>query len=120
MKESIDNILAEDDKLTPSASFVENVMAEVHEEATALPPVRFPWVRALPGVIAFFIAMGMLLLETAGDPEALTLLMQTLDEVAIVASELKLQWIILALSISACAQTSIHLLWSSGPRLVSR
>jgi hypothetical protein len=45
----IDEILATDEELVPSSGFLSAVMERVQEEASAPPPIPFPWKRALPG-----------------------------------------------------------------------
>ncbi|HKF50588.1 MAG TPA: hypothetical protein VKB38_24705 [Terracidiphilus sp.] len=47
----IDNILASEEELVPSSGFLGAVMHRVEEEASAPPPIPFPWKRALPGIV---------------------------------------------------------------------
>ncbi|MGA3136375.1 MAG: hypothetical protein ABSC88_10325 [Terracidiphilus sp.] len=47
----IDHILASEEPLIPSSGFLASVMERVHEEATAPPPIPFPWKRAIPGMV---------------------------------------------------------------------
>jgi hypothetical protein len=47
---AIDSILATEDELIPTSGFLASVMERVHEEATAPPPIPFPWKRAIPGI----------------------------------------------------------------------
>ena len=51
MKE-LDQILSSDPIVQPTADFAARVMKQVREEATAPPPLEFPWRRFLPGAIA--------------------------------------------------------------------
>ncbi|MGP8173894.1 MAG: hypothetical protein ACLP7O_05035 [Terracidiphilus sp.] len=53
----IDHILASEEPLIPSSGFLASVMERVHEEATAPPPIPFPWKRAVPGMV---LAAGVL------------------------------------------------------------
>jgi len=46
----LDAMLASEDEITPSSGFLSAVMERVQEEASAPPPIPFPWKRALPGV----------------------------------------------------------------------
>jgi len=46
----IDPILSGKDEILPSSGFVASVMDAVRREATAPPPIPFPWRRALPGL----------------------------------------------------------------------
>jgi hypothetical protein len=52
----IDEILASETELAPSSGFLPSVMERVNEEASAPPPIPFPWKRALPG---FVLAAGV-------------------------------------------------------------
>ncbi|MGA2539269.1 MAG: hypothetical protein ABSF53_24905 [Terracidiphilus sp.] len=52
----IDEILASETELAPSSGFLSSVMERVNEEASAPPPIPFPWKRALPG---FVLAAGV-------------------------------------------------------------
>ena len=48
---NIDRILATEEELVPSSGFLASVMQAIHEEATAPPPIPFPWKRAVPGIL---------------------------------------------------------------------
>ena len=48
---AIENILATEEELIPSSGFLASVMDRVHEEAQAIPPLSFPWKRAVPGIV---------------------------------------------------------------------
>ena len=66
----IEEILASDEEIVPSSGFLGTVMERVHEEASAPPPIPFPWKRALPGlalVAGVFGWMGVELVR-AGIP----------------------------------------------------
>ena len=52
MKE-LDRILANEEELQPMTGFSTRVMRAVREEATATPPIAFPWARFLPGFLAW-------------------------------------------------------------------
>jgi len=47
----LDRILSGDPVIEPSAGFAARVMGQVRQEATAPPPIEFPWRRFLPGAI---------------------------------------------------------------------
>ncbi len=55
--DSIDHVLAEEEELVPSSGFLTSVMESVNDEATAPPPIPFPWARAVPGIL---LAAGVL------------------------------------------------------------
>ncbi len=61
-KESVINelerILANEEELQPMTGFSTRVMRAVREDATATPPIAFPWARFLPG---FLLNLGLLL-----------------------------------------------------------
>ena len=63
--EDIDRMLTHEDDIVPSSGFATSVMEAVTREATAPPPIAFPWKRALPGlswclaVIAGFLVTGL-------------------------------------------------------------
>jgi hypothetical protein len=54
----IDRMLSRQDDILPSSGFVGSVMDAVRSEATAPPPIPFPWRRALP---VFALAAAALL-----------------------------------------------------------
>jgi hypothetical protein len=45
------------DHLIPSSGFAQSVMDAVHQQATAPPPIPFPWKRLLPSAIALLCAL---------------------------------------------------------------
>ena len=53
-------LLNESDTILPSSGFADSVMAAVREQASAPPPIPFPWKRALPGFAAAVLAIGAL------------------------------------------------------------
>ena len=57
--EEIDRILSREDEVLPSSGFVVSVMEAIRREATAPPPIPFPWKRAWPGVVlaGFIVVM---------------------------------------------------------------
>ena len=59
--EDIDRILSRSDEILPSSGFAVSVMDAVRSEASAPPPIPFPWKRALPGVVAGVAALLLFL-----------------------------------------------------------
>ena len=49
--DDLDQILSEEDDILPSSGFASSVMDAVRCEASAPPPIPFPWTRALPGLV---------------------------------------------------------------------
>ena len=49
--DEIDHILSSEDEILPSSGFAVSVMDAVRREAAAPPPIPFPWMRALPGLV---------------------------------------------------------------------
>ena len=66
MEDELDRVLSRADEIVPSSGFVVSVMDAVRREAeasepTPLPPIAFPWMRALPIFVAV-AAVGVLLI----------------------------------------------------------
>jgi hypothetical protein len=61
--EPIDRILSSEDEIMPSSGFLAEVMARVREEAAAPPPIPFPWMRAVPGMLLLAGVLGWAALE---------------------------------------------------------
>ena len=59
----LDRILSEIEIL-PSSGFTASVMEEVHREASAPPPIPFPWKRALPGITVAVAVLGFFVVMT--------------------------------------------------------
>ena len=62
--QEFDRILSGEADLAPSSGFPSAVMDAVRQEASAPPPIPFPWIRALPGIAAFALALGYLFIGT--------------------------------------------------------
>ena len=56
--DELERILTDGEGLQPMTGFSTRVMRAVREEATAPPPLAFPWARFLPGVV---LQAGLLL-----------------------------------------------------------
>jgi hypothetical protein len=56
-QDRLDAILADEGGIVPSSGFLARVMDRIEDEATAPPPIPFPWKRFLPG---FVLAGGVL------------------------------------------------------------
>ncbi len=64
--EDLDRILSADQDIVASSGFVASVMSAVRDEASAPPPIPFPWKRALPGLAAAGFAFAYILVKTMG------------------------------------------------------
>jgi hypothetical protein len=59
-RDDLDRFLS-DDEIVPSSGFVARVMDAVRVEAAAPPAIPFPWLRALPGIVAVVIALASMI-----------------------------------------------------------
>ncbi len=59
-RDGLDRILVNEREIAPSSGFVDSVMDSVRHEASAPPPLPFPWKHALPGVVAAILALALL------------------------------------------------------------
>ena len=64
----LDRILSAEQDIVPSANFARNVMDKVRMEASAPPPIPFPWKRALPGGILCVLAVVAVLVTAVLRP----------------------------------------------------
>jgi hypothetical protein len=55
----LDTWLRRHDEIVPSSGFAGRVMEAVHQEASALPPIAFPWSRALPGLVVLLVTVAI-------------------------------------------------------------
>lgn len=110
--EDIDRLLATQERITPSAGFLASVMDAVEQEGRALPPLRFPWSRALPGLLAAGVAIVGVIGYGAGlwgVPTAASFADESAARLVAAVGGLELQWIGLA-----CAATFLPLALASG------
>jgi hypothetical protein len=68
--EALDRILGGEDDVIPSSGFHASVMEAIHREATAPPPIPFPWKRAWPAfaAAAVALALSLVLVAQSGSP----------------------------------------------------
>ncbi len=64
-QDELDRTLSGEADIVPSSGFVSSVMAAVHREASAPPPIAFPWKRALPGLAAGAVAFLVMIMVLA-------------------------------------------------------
>lgn len=97
--DDIDDILTNEKLITPSPDFLASVMRAVRRQAAALPPLKFPWLRTLPGILAMFVAIMRLVWDLVGflnEPDVLAGLKEQLHQFADLAAQFGVQWIVLA------------------------
>lgn len=114
--DDIDHILTNEELITPSPDFLASVMRAVRRQAASLPPLKFPWLRALPGILAMFAAIMRVAWDLVGflnEPDVLASLKEQLHQFADVAAQFGVQWIVLAVVMTvASLMLSISLVGS--------
>jgi len=65
MGDEIDRILADEEEILPSSGFATSIMEAVRREALTPPPIPFPWLRALPGIIVTAVALAVVIAKLA-------------------------------------------------------
>jgi hypothetical protein len=55
--DDLDEVLLREDDFVPSSGFAAGAMGAVRREASAPPPIPFPWKRALPGLAAAALSL---------------------------------------------------------------
>ncbi|HTR26098.1 MAG TPA: hypothetical protein VMI10_19140 [Terriglobales bacterium] len=56
--DELDRILSKQDDIQPSSGFAASVMESVRDEASAPPPIPFPWKRALPVLLVAVLMLA--------------------------------------------------------------
>ena len=59
--EILDYVLRSEDELLPTSGFCLSVMQAVEEEVSTPAPIKFPWMWALPGIVAMIAAFIMVI-----------------------------------------------------------
>jgi hypothetical protein len=101
--DDIDDILAHEKRITPSPDFLASVMRAVRRQAASLPPLKFPWLRVLPGILATFVAIMRAVWDLVGflnEPDVLAGFKEQLQQFAELAAQFGVQWIVLAVAIT--------------------
>jgi hypothetical protein len=103
MHDDFEDLLANEDEITPSSGFVASVMAAVEREVAVPRPLEFPWGRALPGLLATIAALALAVwqgIDFLRDPTALATLDEQLRRLTLLADAYGLQWITLAVALT--------------------
>jgi hypothetical protein len=105
--QELDRIFSRDADLVPSSGFVSAVMEAVRMEASAPPPIPFPWKRALPGIAAWVLALTLLFLaafrhtgESPAAPSTVHRVLASLAPAFRAAQAVGAGWILAALLLS--------------------
>ena len=95
----LDRILSGEPEIQASPMFAAKVMRAVEREAAALPPIAFPWKRAVPGLALALLAVVYVLLRSAPAPASTEIPVAWVDS----ARQLGLGWLAAAFAITAAA-----------------
>ena len=114
-QDQIERSFSEEAGIVPSSGFVSGVMAAVLREASAPPPIAFPWKRALPGLVAgacAFVAMLIAVVRNAGHVSAAGRIQDGVLPMVARASEIAkmygVGWIVLTIAVTlACVTLSM-------------
>lgn len=101
--DDINRILASEQEITPSPEFLASVMSAVTRQAGSLPPLEFPWIRALPGFLAAIVAVAAAIWHAIGilsDPATITAFNVQVHQVGALVTASGLQWIALAVGVT--------------------
>lgn len=106
-QDEVDRVLSSETGIEPSPGFASRVMHAVRREASAPPPIPFPWKRALPALMAgalALIAMTVAMVQSAGDTASAASaqpgFMSTLADAVDVANMYGIGWIVLAVLVT--------------------
>jgi hypothetical protein len=106
--DELDRILSAEQEILPSSGFTASVMEAVRREASAPPPIPFPWKRLLPALLAGAAVLTILLVGAivqlrGGAPavQAPSAILPALSSMLTVAQRFGAQWIVLALLVTA-------------------
>lgn len=99
----IDDILTHEPRIMPSPDFLASVMRAVRQQAASLPPLKLPWLRVLPGILAMFVAIMRAVWDLVGflnEPNVLAAFKEQLHQFAELAARFGVQWVVLAVAIT--------------------
>lgn len=102
-EDDIDRILADEEQVRPSSRLLTSVMQAVEREAAAARCPTFPWIRAVPGLIAGITLVAEAIrhgLGLFGDPAAVAALSEEVLYLTALAAYFGLQWVLLAVAIT--------------------
>jgi len=116
-QDEVDRVLSGELGIEPSPGFASRVMYAVQREASAPPPIPFPWKRAMPGLVAgalALIALIVAMVQSAGraasDASTQGSVMQTLLHAVEVGRMYGIGWILLTILVTlGCVTLSMRL-----------
>jgi hypothetical protein len=101
--DEIERILDGEDEILPSSGFAASVMEAVHRDVIKLPPLAFPWRRAIPGVVALLAAYGMAtwrFIVALNNKTPNVLFDEQLHQLFGVSMRSEIQWVIIAIALT--------------------
>jgi len=101
--DEIERILDGEDEILPSSGFAASVMEAVHRDVITLPPLGFPWRRAMPGVVALLAAYGMAtwrFIVALNNKTPNALFDEQLQQLFGVSMRSEIQWVIIAIALT--------------------
>lgn len=116
MHDDIDRLLSEDE-IAPSSGFLASVMDAVEREAARPERMAFPWLRALPGLLAAaaaLVAGAWAGARALSDPVVMAAIDGQMRQLAVVASRAGVQWMMLAVATTAVSVTLAAALTRTG------
>jgi len=110
-QDEVDRVLFSETGIEPSPGFANGVIYAVRREASAPPPIPFPWKRALPALVAgalALIALTAAVVHSAGDKASAASAQPSFmsTRAVDVANMYGIGWIVLAVLVT---QTSLAL-----------
>lgn len=108
MRDDLERLLADEEKIVPSSGFMASVMQAVEREAAAPPPLPFPWLRALPGLLAMIAIWALAAWQGSSvlsDPVEIEVFAGQMRQVTTFAVSIGLHWILLSVVITVVSMT---------------
>ena len=117
-QDELDRMLSGQAGIVPSSGFLSGVMEAVRREASAPPPIPFPWIRALPALAAVWFVLGIMIVallrsSSAGGTPSPSIASRVFAAVAPVveaANMYGIGWILMAIVLTVvCISLSMRL-----------
>lgn len=112
--DTIGRILASEEAIVPSSGFASAVMERVQKESATLPPIPFPWKRAIPGIALAAWVFGWGAVEMMRRASAVSVPLATFHLSISATSGLEITgWVVASIAVSM-------LTWRFSSRLIGR